>query len=65
MVAISSHKSHLANSYLSTGQIARMANFFGVKGMELKKVKKMATREEVARLEAPAFQTNPLTINKS
>lgn len=36
--------------FVSPNQIVQMATFFGMKGMELKKVKLMAAREESARL---------------
>lgn len=36
--------------FVNPRQIVEMAKFFGIKGMELKKVKLMATREEGMRL---------------
>jgi hypothetical protein len=36
--------------FVSPRQIIEMATFFGIKGMELKKVKLMAAREESTRL---------------
>ena len=36
--------------FVNPRQIIQMATFFGVKGMELKKVKLMADREESARV---------------
>lgn len=36
--------------FVNLNQIIQMATFFGMKGMELKKVKQMAVREESARL---------------
>ena len=36
--------------FVSPGQIIQMATFFGMKGMELKKVKRMAASEDAARL---------------
>jgi hypothetical protein len=36
--------------FVSERQIIEMATFFGMKGTELKKVKRMASREESARL---------------
>ena len=36
--------------FVNLNQIVQMATFFGMKGMELKKVKVMAAREETARL---------------
>jgi hypothetical protein len=38
------------NDFVNSGQVVQMATFFGMKGMELKKVKLMAAREESARL---------------
>ncbi len=38
------------NDFVNSGQVVQMAMFFGMKGMELKKVKLMAAREESARL---------------
>lgn len=38
------------NDFVSPGQIAQMATFFGFKGKELKKVRLMAALEESARL---------------
>ena len=53
------------NDFASTAQIVQMSSFFGIKGMELKKVKVMAARAEEMRSKAPASQTDSLTINKS
>lgn len=36
--------------FVNPNQIVQMATFFGMKGMELKKVKQMAAREESSRL---------------
>ena len=36
--------------FVNGKQIVEMATFFGMKGTELKKVKLMASREEIARL---------------
>jgi hypothetical protein len=36
--------------FVNEGQIIEMATFFGMKGTELKKVKIMASRAEIARL---------------
>ncbi|HKP72589.1 MAG TPA: hypothetical protein VJT82_06605 [Pyrinomonadaceae bacterium] len=38
------------NDFVSPGQIVQMATFFGLKGMELKKIKLMAMRADGARL---------------
>jgi hypothetical protein len=37
------------NDFVDSGQIVQMAKFFGLKGTELKKVKIMASRAEIAR----------------
>lgn len=39
-----------SKDFVSPRQIAEMAAFFGIKGVELKKVRQMADREESARL---------------
>jgi hypothetical protein len=39
-----------SKDFVSPRQITEMATFFGIKGMELKKVKRMAVREESTRL---------------
>ena len=39
-----------SKDFVSPRQITEMAAFFGIKGMELKKVKLMAEREESRRL---------------
>jgi hypothetical protein len=44
--------------FVSPSQIIQMATFFGMKGTELKKVKLMATQEEVARALPPPNQTS-------
>ena len=48
--------------FTNSGQIIQMATFFGMKGMELKKVKVMAAREEEtkARLKALPIKTDSL-----
>jgi hypothetical protein len=38
-----------SKDFLSHGQITEMATFFGIKGLELKKVGLMATKEESGR----------------
>ena len=38
------------NDFVSPGQIVQMATFFGMKGMELKKIRLMAMREDSTRL---------------
>jgi hypothetical protein len=42
--------------FVSPRQITEMATYFGIKGMELKKVKLMADREENTRLQVPAIR---------
>lgn len=44
--------------FVSAGQLVQMAAYFGMKGMELKKVKLMATREE-KRLKVSMTQSTP------
>jgi hypothetical protein len=39
-----------ANDFVNERQIIGMATFFGMRGTELKKVKLMASREEISRL---------------
>jgi hypothetical protein len=50
------------NDFVSADQIAQMANYFGIKGMELKKVKAMAAQAEKSRSKAPAAQADSLAI---
>ena len=40
--------------FAGSAQIVQMATFFGVKGVELKKIKQMAAREEKSRRDTPA-----------
>jgi hypothetical protein len=37
--------------FVDPKQLVQMATFFGIKGPELKKVKRMASQEETSRLE--------------
>jgi hypothetical protein len=53
------------DDFVSTGQLVQMASFFGIKGMELKKVKLMAARAEETRLKATCVQIDSLTVNES
>jgi hypothetical protein len=53
------------NDFVSPAQIIQMATFFGIKGMELKKVKLIAAREEKNRLNVPAGETDSETFNNS
>ena len=53
------------NDFVSIGQIVQMATFFGIKGMELKKVKLMAAQAEETRIKAPDVQTDSLTFNRT
>ena len=50
------------DDFTNAGQIIQMATYFGIKGMELKKVKIMAAREEEtrARLKVLLIQTDAL-----
>ncbi|OLE54394.1 MAG: hypothetical protein AUG51_08295 [Acidobacteria bacterium 13_1_20CM_3_53_8] len=48
--------------YVNPGQIIQMAIFFGMKGAMLKKVKLMAAREESARLQIPALQSDDYRV---
>lgn len=48
------------NDFVSPNQITQMAGFFGMKGIELKKVKLMAARAEKNNLASPASQPDPL-----
>lgn len=41
------------SDFVSSRQLVEMATYFGIKGMELKKIKLMITREESARLSLP------------
>jgi hypothetical protein len=52
------------NDFVSPNQIIQMANFFGIKGTELKKVKAIAARAGTTRLEVPAAQTDSLAVNE-
>jgi hypothetical protein len=45
--------------FVNERQIIEMATFFGMKGSELKKVKLMASREEIARLETSVGTDQP------
>ena len=50
--------------FTNSGQIIQMATFFGMKGMELKKVKLMATREEQAKTRLKALITETDSLNR-
>lgn len=52
------------NDFVSTGQIVQMATYFGIKGMELKKVKAMAAQALESRSKAPDAQTDALTVEQ-
>jgi len=47
--------------FVDPKQIVQMATFFGVKGPELKKVKRMASNEETSRLENSPNQDRAIT----
>jgi hypothetical protein len=51
--------------FVDPKQIVQMATFFGIKGPELKKVKRMATREETSRLENSLSQDPAITASSS
>jgi hypothetical protein len=53
------------NDFVNAGQIVQMAGFFGITGMELKKIKLMAAQAEETRSKAPSVQTDSITFNKS
>jgi hypothetical protein len=48
-----------SNDFVSSAQIVQMATYFGIKGMELKKVKLMAEREEQTRSAVPVAGPDP------
>lgn|ERR1700754_1891973 len=50
--------------FVNAGQLIQMATYFGIKGMELKKVKQMAAQEERIRLQVPAIETVSLNHNE-
>ena len=52
------------NDFKSPGQIAQMAGFFGMKGIELKKVKLMAAQAEKNQLATAASQPDSLPIGE-
>jgi hypothetical protein len=53
------------NDFVSASQIIQMASFFGIKGIELKKVKLMAVQAEETQLKLSAIQTDAVTVNGS
>lgn len=50
------------NDFVSPSQITQMAGFFGMKGIELKKVKLMAAQAEKNQLTMAAAQLDTLPI---
>jgi hypothetical protein len=50
--------------FKGAGQIIQMATFFGIKGMELKKIKVIAAREEQARIETSHAQIDSLNADR-
>ena len=52
------------NDFVSPSQIAQMAGFFGMKGIELKKVKLMAAQAQKNQLSAPAGQPDSLPMGE-
>ena len=53
------------NDFVSPNQIAQMAGFFGMKGIELKKVKLMAAQAEKNQLTAGADQPAVFPISET
>jgi hypothetical protein len=53
------------DDFVSPNQIIQMANYFGIKGTELKKVKAIAAQAGTTRLEVPAAHTDSLAVNES
>lgn len=52
------------SDFVKAGQIIQIATFFGIKGMELKKIKLIAAREEQTRSKAPEAQIDSFAVNK-
>lgn len=52
------------NDFVSPGQILQMAGFFGLKGIELKKVKLMAAQAEKNHLTVSVGQSDSLPISE-
>ena len=47
------------SDFVRSSHIIQMANFFGISGMELKKVKALASQEEALRANPPAPVSDP------
>lgn len=52
------------NDFVSPSQITQMAGFFGMKGIELKKVKLMAAQAEKNQLTVSAGQPDSLPVGE-
>jgi hypothetical protein len=53
------------NDFVSAHQLVQMAAYFGIKGMEMKKVKQMAAQEEQRRARAAHAEREALAISQS
>jgi len=51
------------SDFKGAGQIIQMATFFGIKGMELKKIKLIAAQEERSR-KSPVIEIDSLNADK-
>ena len=49
--------------FTGAGQLIQMSVFFGIKGVELKKIKQLAAHEEQARADAQALRVAALAID--
>jgi hypothetical protein len=52
------------SDFKGAGQIIQMATFFGVKGMELKKIKQIAAQEEQVRSILAGRESEPLPVKE-
>ena len=53
------------NDFVSAHQIVQMAAYFGMRGMEMKKVKLMAAHAEKSRASASHTESDTLAISQS
>lgn len=53
------------SDFVNAGQIIQMATFFGIKGVELKKVKQMAAQESELRTAGAVEQTESVAVSDS
>jgi hypothetical protein len=53
------------NDFVSANQLVQMAAYFGIRGMEMKKVKLMAAQEEKIRASASHTASDTLAISQS